>query len=276
MIVNPYTGVVSNSLSGAKSNAIDRVQKAIAQISSGERFTKASDDVAGLSLALQLQNKTAGLRSAISNLSQADSLASVAGGAISKIQERLSEALQIATQAASGVVNDAGRAALNEGFQGAIDDVDRLAKSADFDGTKLLDGSLNLSFSSILGENNPEDTNSLSLPSLDAATLFGGQQLDVSTKEGAEAAIAAIQQALNAVGTAGASVGSFQETLDVASASFESAMFNQDAALSLLSDTDMADAAVALSQAILQQNAGIAIQAQVKRLPPSMLELISN
>ncbi len=276
MIVNPYTGVVSGSLSGAKSGAIDRVQKAIAQISSGERFTKASDDTASLSLAVQLQNKTSGLRSAIGNLSQADSLANVTGGAINKIQERLSEALKIATQASSGALSDSGRAALNEGFQGALQDVDQLAQSANFDGTKLLDGSLSVSFTGLLGEKTSEDANSLSVPALDNATLFGGEKLDISTEAGAKAAVAAIQQALNAVGTAGASVGAFQETVDVASASFESALFNQDAALSLLSDTDMADAATALSQAILQQNAGIAIQAQVKRLPPSMLELISS
>lgn len=272
MIVNPYTGVVGSALSGAKGDAVDRVQKAIAQIAGGNRITQASDDVAGLSLALQLQSKTAGLRSAVGNISQALSVSSIASDAIGQMRDGLAKARDLAVQANSGAVDAASLASLDKAFAQQLAEVTRIAQTTQFNGKPLLNGSLSLSLSSMFGEPSTGDSHGLDVPSLD---LLSSQTLDVKTAANASAAIAALDQAINTVGSVQASVGGFQDTLDVASASFESAIFNQDAARSLLSDTDLAQASTALSEAILQQNGGIAIQAQVTRLPPSMLELIN-
>ena len=100
--------------------------------------------------------------------------------------------------------------------------------------------------------------------------------VSLATQDDAQATLSSIQQAQNSVGTTRASIGAFSEQVDYASAFLETAIANQDAARSTLSDADFADAATELSSANLQRDAQIAVDAQVKRLAPSMLALLQS
>lgn len=274
MILNPLTGVVNSALSAGKTNT-SRLQQAVSQLASGNRITRAADDVSALSIATNLQNEISSLRTALGNTGQLSSLLQVADNDVSQIQNALGELKQIATQANSGALSEADRAALDTQFQSALSNINDIARQSKFGGASLLDGSLTgdgaISLSSAIGDDSESTT--LSIDSLDTLTLFGSS-LNVLSQDNAEQAILAVQQALNNVGTTQASIGAFAEQLDFASAFIETAIANQDAARSTLSDADFATAATALSQASLQQQAAIATTAQAKRLPPSMLELI--
>lgn len=276
MLVNPFAGVVNSALSGAR-NTTSKIQEAVAQLASGRRVNKASQDVASLSVATQLQNQISGLRTALGNSSLAVSQLQVADNDIGQIQNILGRLKEIATQSNSGGLDDSSRKALDVEFQGLAEEVSRLASTSSFNGKTLLDGSLSgseaLSINGVLGEGSVEDDVALEIESLTANDIFGAK-LNVRTQASAEEALNAIQQAFNTVGTARASVGSFLEQIDYASAAIETAISNQEAARSELSDADFATAATALSQANLQRDVQIAASAQAKRLPPSMLELI--
>lgn len=274
MLINPFTGVINSALSSGKTS-LSRLQQAVAQLASGDRITRASDDVSALSVATNLQNEVSSLRTALTNTGQLSSLLQVADNDVSQIQNALGRLREIATQSNSGVLSDENRAALDIEFQSIIDNISDVARQSKFGGASLLDGSLSgdnaISLSSVLGDDS--ETTNLSIEALDAESLFGGS-IDVRSQEGAEQAILAIQQAFNNVGTIQASVGAFAEQLEFASAYIETAIANQEAARSSLSDADFAEAATLLSQASLQQQAAIATAAQAKRLPPSMLELV--
>ena len=69
-------------------------------------------------------------------------------------------------------------------------------------------------------------------------------------------------------------LGSFEQSTDFATASIDTAINNQQAAMSSLQDTDLASTSTQLSQASLQQNAAIALQAQGNQLLPSLLDLL--
>lgn len=274
MLVNPFTGVINSALSSAR-NSTSKLQQAVAQLASGDRITRAADDVSALSIATNLQNEVSSLRTALTNTGQLSSLLQVADNDVRQIQNALGRLQEIATQSRSGVLSDENRKALDVEFQAVIANISDVSRQSRFGGASLLDGSLSgdsaISLSSVLGDESESAT--LSIESLSAENLFGST-LSVDTQDGAEQALLAIQQAFNNVGTTQASIGAFAEQLEFTSAYIETAIANQEAARSVLSDADFGEAATALSLASLQQQASIAAAAQAKRLPPSMLELI--
>jgi len=257
-----------------KSNA--KLGAAIAALASGNRLTSASTDISSLSVASQLQSAVSGLKQASGNIAQASSLAQVAGGGISQLQEITQQLQTLALQAKSPVLNDNNRKDLNEQFQQLVKQIDSVVSNTNFNGKKLLNGDLKGSGSISLGSILSTDTTDsavLSIADLSSESLFGGA-LDLSAPAGADNALSAISGALDKLTSANADVGSFLQSADYAAANIETAIANQDAARSTLQDTDFAEAASLQSRATLQQNAAIAVAAQSNRLTPAILQLI--
>lgn len=256
--------------SGAKLSA------AIAAIASGNRLTSASTDIASLSIASQLQSAVSGLKQASGNIVQASSLAQVADGGVSQLQEVAIQLQNLAQQAGSPILNDDNRKALNEQFKQLVQQADSIVASTGFNGKKLLNGDLSdsgaLSLDSLLASEGSESGN-LSIENLSSANLFGGA-LNISTPEAAASAFATIGDSLNKLTSVRSSIGSFLQSTDYAAANIDTAIANQEAARSTLQDTDFADAATQQSQAILQQNVALAIAAQGNRLSPALLQLV--
>lgn len=258
----------------------EKLQAAIASLVSGVRLNRASDDVAALSVATQLQSQNVSLRQVSSNLAQASSLAQVADGGAEQIAGLLEKLQNVAQQAGNATLSDDNRAQLNVQFQQLKAAIDRFADNTTFNGQKLLDGSLtggkSLSLDSLLtGEPSSGDAVKLSVDSLTSSSLFAGENLDVLSADGAQRSLDAIGAAIGKVTGARASIGSFQEAINYAGASIDSAAANQEAALSILQDTDFASASTDSVLASLQRNAGIALAAQGNRLSPTLLKLVS-
>ncbi|MBI1308795.1 MAG: hypothetical protein GC129_02905 [Proteobacteria bacterium] len=125
-----YIGIASNNASGS-----------LAKLSSGSRIPQAKDDAAGLAIGSKLKAEVAGLTQASNNASQAVSLLQIADGALSTIGDMLVRMKTLATQASSGQLADAERGLLNQEFTNLRSEVDRIANTANFNGTNLLSGS---------------------------------------------------------------------------------------------------------------------------------------
>jgi len=115
---------------------------ATARLASGNRIVCASDDVANLSIGSSLRASVATLRIAKLNTSLGSSLLQVADGALAQIVEILQRQLAIATQAGSGSLTSTERSFLNQEFQALASEINRLVAQTNFNGVKLLDGSL--------------------------------------------------------------------------------------------------------------------------------------
>ncbi|MAR56078.1 MAG: hypothetical protein CMM93_02750, partial [Rickettsiales bacterium] len=122
----------ANSASGAS----------ISRLSSGNRITRAADDVAALSAGTSLRTNVTTLKTALINTSQGASLLQVADGALSQITDILQRQKSIAVQAGSGSLTNAERSFLNQEFQNLTSEIDRLAEQTNFNGVALLNGSL--------------------------------------------------------------------------------------------------------------------------------------
>lgn len=257
-----------------KTNA--RVQAAIANLVSGNRLNQASDDVAALSIAAQLQSRNAALKQASSNLTQALSLTQVADGGIALIQDTLGKLQDLAQQAASPVANDTNRADLNRQFQALVQQIDQISETTRFNGKGLLNGDLSgdnaISLEALLSADTSGNSD-LSIDDLSAASLLGGG-LNLLSAGDAQAAFTALSGALEKVTGARADVGAFQQAAGFAGANIDSALANQAAALSEIEDTDIAAASTALALADIHRQADLALEAQGNRLTPSLLKLI--
>lgn len=276
-MVTPISGIGSTTQATAIDKANAKLQAAVASLASGNRITQASDDVASLSVASQLQSETSGLKQASTNLAQAGSLTQVADGGAEQIQKILTSLQNLAQQANSPTLTADNRADLNKQFQSIADTIDKITNSTTFGGKPLLDGSVSgdnkISLDQLLGtENTGSD---LSVDNLSASSLFGGQQLNLSTADGAANAFAVVGDALNKIVSARADIGSFQSAVNFAAANVDSAIVNQEAARSTLEDTDFATASTNKSLADIQRNASIAVAAQTNKLTPALLKLVS-
>lgn len=277
MNISSLSGLTGLSQQQNLQKSSSKLSAVIAALASGNKLTSASTDISSLSVAGQLQAAVSGLKQASGNLAQASSLAQVADGGLSQINEIAQQLQNLAQQARSPILNDDNRKALGEQFKQLTAQIDSIAANTSFGGKKLLNGDLNgngaVSLDSLLSSEDSE-SGSLSIENFSSASLFGGSTLNLSSADDAANAFAVIGDALNKITGGRANVGSFLQSVDYAAASIDSAIANQEAARSTLQDTDFAEASSQQSQVTLQQNIALALAAQGNRLTPALLQLV--
>lgn len=275
MLINTLSSVAASQRSDIKKTDA-KLLAAISSLVSGHK----TQDVANIAIATQLQSQVAGLKQVSQSLAQASSLTQVADGAIAQSQDIVGRLREIASQAKNGTTSDEQRKQLNVEFQQLTKQLDAQVENTKFNGQNLLDGTLSgdnkLSLSRFLAqESDTEGDSTLAIGSLSSSVLFGGQKLDVLSVDGATQALEALDAAGTQISTARASVGAFQQTLNYSAASIDSAIINQEAARSLLSDADFLEAATESQQSQVQRNAQLSLAAQTNKLPAALLQLVS-
>ena len=119
------------------------VAKNLEKLSSGYKINRAGDDAAGLAISEKMRAQITGLNAAQKNVKDGISLVKTAEGAMQEIQDMLNRMDYLATQSANGTYdNEVDRAALQKEVDQLKTEINRIADSANFNGIKLLDGSL--------------------------------------------------------------------------------------------------------------------------------------
>ena len=113
------------------------------KLSSGYKINRAGDDAAGLAISEKMRAQITGLNAAQKNVKDGISLVKTAEGAMQEIQDMLNRMDYLATQSANGTYQDeVDRENLNKEMEALKTEINRIAASANFNGIKLLDGSL--------------------------------------------------------------------------------------------------------------------------------------
>ncbi|WKL18474.1 flagellin [Comamonas testosteroni] len=110
------------------------------RLSSGMRINSAKDDAAGLAIASRMQTQITGLNQAQRNANDGVSLAQTAEGALSTIGNNLQRMRELSVQSANATNSASDRAAMQKEVKALTDEIDRVASTTSFNGTKLLDG----------------------------------------------------------------------------------------------------------------------------------------
>ena len=113
------------------------------KLSSGYKINRAGDDAAGLAISEKMRAQITGLNAAQKNVKDGISLVKTAEGAMQEVQDMLNRMEYLATQSANGTYdNEVDRANLQKEVTALKSEINRIADSANFNGIKLLDGSL--------------------------------------------------------------------------------------------------------------------------------------
>ena len=134
MAMNAYRNYNTNTSS---------LSKNLEKLSSGYKINRAGDDAAGLAISEKMRAQITGLNAAQKNVKDGISLVKTAEGAMQEIQDMLNRMDYLATQSANGTYqDDVDRENLQKEVNQLLDEIDRISDSANFNGIKLLDGSL--------------------------------------------------------------------------------------------------------------------------------------
>ena len=114
----------------------------VQRLSSGLRINSAADDAAGLAVREMMRTDIRVLNQGVRNANDAMSMIQTADGALSVIDEKLTRMKELAEQAATGTYTTAQRLIMDSEFQAMASEITRIATATNFNGVKLLDGSL--------------------------------------------------------------------------------------------------------------------------------------
>lgn len=258
-------------------NTIGRgVEKSYAQLSSGSRITKAADDAAGLSISEVLKSTIRGYGQAKRNAEDGISMVQVAEGSLSEISNMMVRLRELAVQSASDTVGESERGFIDLEVQQLKNEVQRIAETTRFGSVKLLDGSGG-EYDFQVDINNDDFADRIKFNAglqnvqLDALNL---ESIAFDTKEGAQEALAMLEESQVKVNGQRAVLGALQNRLVSTIENLSVSQENFSAANSRIRDTDIAESSAELMRNQVLQQASIGILSQANQSTSVALKLI--
>jgi len=268
---NPVSLRAQQNLSNAQSALSSNVER----LSSGLRINRAGDDAAGSSISSKLSADTRGLKQASRNTNDAVSVIQTAEGAMGEINGLLTRMRELAVQSANGgTMTSTERGYIDQEFQLLESEINRIVNVTEFNGQKLIDGTMSGGVAFQVGMNNTTDDRiSLSVADSDS-TALGLNDDALTSQTGAQQAINALDTAIQSVATSRGTLGTTQNRLTVTLTNLSNMHENLSAANSRIKDVDVADESAQMTRNQILQQAGVAVLAQANSLPQSALSLI--
>ena len=255
------------------------------RLSSGLRVNSAKDDAAGLAIADRMNTQVRGMNVAIRNAGDGVSMAQIAEGGLSGINDMLQRMRELAVQA-SNVTNTTGSGGdiskLGKEYSELSKEVERMMQATQFNGESILSG-VTTDYSFQVGANSGAenqitiDSATLSMDGTDlSAAINGGvaSVLDTAAHSGNLDVISALDNALAAVNDARASLGAVQSRFENTISFLRTSVENQSAARGRIMDADFAAETANLSRSQILQQAGTAMIAQANQLPQNVMKLL--
>ncbi len=117
--------------------------KTIQQMATGSRINRGADDPAGLLALQKISSELTAVDASISNGQRTDAILSVADNALTEIASQISEIQRLASETANDAALTTEEKLANQSqIDAAIDSIDRIVSSTNFNGKKLLDGTM--------------------------------------------------------------------------------------------------------------------------------------
>jgi len=261
-----------------------RLAQSVERISSGIRINRGSDDAAGLAISEGLRSDIRALRQAVRNANDGVSLINVTEGALNEQSGILIRLRELASQAATGTVGSTERATIQLEFTALRNELDRIAQTTEFNGQKLIEGSLASSLTSTshiliqvgLDSTSHSRINLNTEVDLEAITSTGLSIHELSVTA-ADAALTALEQVDTAIGqiTRGrGKIGAVQNRLIRTISTISIAVENLSAAESAIRDADIAEEVALLTRNQILVQAATAMVGQANLIPQSVPQLL--
>ena len=173
MAMNAYRNYANNT---------SALSKNLEKLSSGYKINRAGDDAAGLAISEKMRAQITGLDKAQDNAKDGISLVQTAEGALTEVHDMLNRMYELAEQSANGTFEDGtDRKQLQKEVNQLKDEIDRIADSANFNGIKLLDGSMSANATTKINNAGTGTTAAVDV-SIVADTVFNADGTELNLK----------------------------------------------------------------------------------------------
>lgn len=278
----------------------------MSRLASGERINRAADDAAGLAVSENLRADIASLRMAKRNSNDGISLVQTAEGGLIETSNMLVRLRELAVQASSDTIGNNEREFLDKEYLQLKDEIDRIANSTEFNGTRLLVGNTEMPDdmdsrsnefpleiqvskdyhvdSDALDKRNPVNIIKINFAKLNSFTSGEGSLEIGENEEGtrvhrkvdAQQSITVLDNAINKVNNYRSYLGAIQNRLNSTVSNLGVQIENLSESRSRIRDTDFAAETANLTKANILQQAGTSILANANAQPQIALSLIGQ
>ncbi|MCI8294194.1 MAG: flagellin, partial [Hespellia sp.] len=181
--------------------------------------------------------------------------------------------VELATQSANGTYSKANRSEMQKEIKALNAEIDRIGKTANFNGTTLFTGA----YSAItlhVGESGSADNQiKVTLKAMNSTSITT-KNLDITSSESARKAISAINAAIDHISSLRSDFGALQNRLEHTINNLGTQNENITAAESRIRDVDMAKEMMAYTKNNILVQASQAMLAQANQVPQGVLQLL--
>jgi flagellin len=252
-------------------------QGSLEKLASGSRIARAADDAAGLAISEKMRADIRSIRQASRNANDGISMVQVAEGGINEVGNILTRFRELSIQAASDTIGDKERGFINKEVQQLRSEIDRIAKTTEFNGSKLLMGQGDRLEIQVGLNNSPEhdrfiyDVAKMNI----SADYLGVGDIKTDSKEAAQENLSKIDSAIMSLSENRAEIGALQNRLQSSIANLNVYDENLSAARSRIYDVDMASETSELTKANILTQAGTAVLGQANQNSTNALKLLA-
>ena len=273
--------IVQSNLSKATSS----LNNAIERMTTGYKINHASDNAAGYSIARNWETQLGSLDVAADNAATGADMMTTLEDTYSLVSSHLQRVRDLTEQAANGTYGSESLQAIQSEITARLDEVDRIAANCEFNGLKMMDGSMKNDINLQVGLYSNDDSKIVLDKSLfakaDINTLFGEAKADVAKKcAGLEKGTAAstmldkIDKVINNISGRVTTLGAAQNRIESAVESISVQSENITSSLSTLRDADVAEESSNYIKAQILQQASATLLATANQTPSIALNLL--
>ena len=253
------------------------METSMQRLSTGKRINSSADDAAGHAIANRMTAEIQGLKQAIRNAADAQSLMGTAEGGIEEIQTMLLRLRELAVQSSNGTNSTADRTALQAEAAQLEAEISRISDNTTFAGQNILDGSLSggLTIATFQIGADSGQTITLSIPDMaaTAATIEYSVNVTIGAFTNAQSAITELDEALSGVASVRADIASKMNRLDHTIANLDNVVTNLSQAKGRIEDADFAAETANLARTQVLQQASMAMLSQANASKQNILSL---
>jgi flagellin len=261
------------------------VAKSIEKLSSGMRINRAGDDASGLAVSEKMRSQIRGLNQAERNIQNGVSFIQATEGYLQETQDILHRIRELSVQSANGIYTDEDRMQIQVEVSQLVDEVNRIASHAEFNGMKIMTGAfaqnsvvekiMQFQVGANMDQSKQVFIGTMTAEALGLQTVQGNAgSVSITNPDEANKAIGMVDEALKLVSKQRADLGAYQNRFELASKGVAVASENLQAAESRIRDANMAHEIVNYTRDSILNQAGTAMLAQANTRTQSVLQLL--
>ncbi|MDR3131141.1 MAG: flagellin [Treponema sp.] len=261
--------------------------KAMEKLSSGLRINRAGDDASGLAVSEKMRSQIRGLNQASANVSNGISFIQTSEGYLQETQDIIQRIRELAVQSANGIYTDEDRMYIQVEVSQLVDEIDRIASHAQFNGMNMLTGrfarangsavisaSMWLHVGANMDQREQVFIGTMTSKGLGIRDMANDEFLSLENPEDANRAIGSLDSALKIINKQRADLGAYQNRMEHAVLGIDNAAENIQASESRIRDTNMANQMVYYVRDQILAQSGTAMLAQANQRTSSVLQLL--